>query len=66
MRNTYRILHGKPEGKRPHGRPMCWWEDNIKMHLKKVGCEGMGWILLTHNSVYWWAVVNMVMNLWVL
>ena len=40
-RGVYRVLVGKPEGKGPLGRPRCRWEDNIKMDLKKVGCEGM-------------------------
>ena len=38
-RNAYRILVGKPEGKRPLGRPRCRWEDNVKMDLRKVGCD---------------------------
>ena len=46
---------GKPEGKRPLGRPRLRWEDNIKMYLQEVGCGGMGWIDL--------ALVNAVMNL---
>ena len=43
-RGVYRILVGKPEGKRPLGRPRRRWEDNIKMDLQEVGCEGMDWI----------------------
>ena len=43
-RSVFRVLLGKPEGKRPLGRPMCRWEDNIKMDLQDVGCEGMNWI----------------------
>ena len=45
-RGVYRILVGKPEGKRPLGRPRRRWEDNIKMDLQEVGCEGMDWIEL--------------------
>jgi hypothetical protein len=45
-RGVYRVLVGKPEGKRPLGRPRCRWEDNIKMDLQEVGCEGMDWIYL--------------------
>jgi len=43
-RGVYRVLMGKPEGKRPLGRPWLRWEDNIKMHLQEVGCGGMDWI----------------------
>jgi hypothetical protein len=39
-----RVLMGKPEGKRPLGKPRCRWEDNIKMDLQKMGCGGMDWI----------------------
>jgi hypothetical protein len=41
-KDVYRVLVGKPEGKRPLGRPMRRWEDNIKMDLQEVGCEGYG------------------------
>jgi hypothetical protein len=40
-RGIYRVLVGKPEGKRPLGRPRCRWKDNIKMDLQEVGCGGM-------------------------
>jgi len=43
-RGVYRVLVGKPEGKRPLGRPRRGWEDNIRMDLQEVGCEGMDWI----------------------
>jgi len=43
-RVVYRVLVGKPEGKRPLGRSRCRWEDNIKMDLQEVGCRGMDWI----------------------
>jgi hypothetical protein len=43
-RNAYRILVGKPEGKRPLGRPRRRWEDSIKMDLREIGWGGMGWI----------------------
>jgi hypothetical protein len=42
-RGVCRVLVGKPEGKRPLGRPKCLWEDNIKMDLQEVGCGGMDW-----------------------
>jgi hypothetical protein len=45
-RNAYRILVGKPEGKRPLGRPTCRWMDNIKMDVREIGCSGMDWINL--------------------
>ena len=56
---------GKPEGKRLLGRPRRSWEDNIKMDLQEVGCEGMDWIDLAQNRDSWWALVNEVMNFWV-
>jgi hypothetical protein len=54
---------GKPEGKRPFGRPRCRWEDNIKMDLQKVGCEGMERLELVQDRYRWWGLVNAVMNL---
>jgi len=54
---------GKPEGKRPLGRPRHRWEDNIKMDLQEVGCWGMGWMRLAQDRDRWWALVNAVMNL---
>jgi hypothetical protein len=45
-RNAYRVLVGKPEGKRPLGRPRRWWEDNIRVDLRGVGWGGMDWIHL--------------------
>jgi hypothetical protein len=45
-RGVYRVLVGKPEGKRPLGRPRCGWEDNIKMDFQEVGCRGLEWIEL--------------------
>jgi hypothetical protein len=49
-RGVYRVLVGKPEGKRPLGRPRRRWEDNIKMDAEEVGCGGMDWIDLAQNS----------------
>jgi hypothetical protein len=43
MRNAYRILVGKPLGKRPIGRPRCRWVDNIKINLREIGWDGMDW-----------------------
>ena len=64
-RGVYRVLVGKPEGKRPLGRPRRRWEDNIKMDLQRVGCGGMDWIELAQDRDRWWALVNAVMNFWV-
>jgi hypothetical protein len=63
--NAYRILVGKPEGKRPLGRPRRRWVENIKMDLREVGCDGRDWIELAQNRDQWRALVNTVMNLWV-
>jgi len=60
---VYRILVGKPEGKRPLGRPRRRWEDNNKMDLQEVGCGGMDWMELAQNRDRWRALVNAVMNL---
>jgi len=61
-RSVYRFLMGKPEGKRPLGRPRRRWEDNIKVDLQEVGCEGMDWIELAQDRGRWRALVNAVMN----
>jgi len=62
-RGVYRVLVGKPEGKRPLGRPRHRWEDNIKIDLQEVGCGGMDWIKLAQDRDRWRALVNAVMNL---
>jgi hypothetical protein len=61
-RGVYRVLVGRPEGKRPLGRPRCRWEDNIKMYLREIGIDGANQIQLAQDKVQWWAFVNMVMN----
>ena len=53
-RGLYRVLVGKPEGKRSLGRPRRRWEDNIKMDLQLVGCDGMDWIDLAQYRDRWW------------
>ena len=58
----YGVLVGKPEGMRPLGRPRRRWEDNIKMDLQEVECEGMDWIELAQVRDRRRAVVNAVMN----
>ena len=62
-RGVYRVLVGKPEGKRPLGRPRRRWEDNIKMDLQGVGCGATDWIELAQGRDRWRALVNAVMNL---
>jgi hypothetical protein len=54
-RDVYRVLVGKPEGKRPLGRPTLRWEDNIKMDLQEVGCGCMDWIELVQGRDRWQA-----------
>jgi hypothetical protein len=62
-RNSYWILVGKPEGKRPLGRPRRRWVDNIKMNLREIGLDGVDWIEKAHASDQWRALVNTVLNL---
>jgi hypothetical protein len=54
---------GKPEGKRPGGRPRRRWEDNIKMNLQEVGCGGMDWIELAQDRDRWRGPLTAVINL---
>ena len=58
--NTYKILVGKPKGKRPLGRPRYRWEDIIEMDLREVDCDGGNWIDLAQDGVQWWAHVQMI------
>jgi len=60
-RGVHRVLVGKPEGKRPLGRPKRRWEDNIKIDLREVGVGG-DWMELAQNRDRWRALVNTVMN----
>jgi hypothetical protein len=64
-RNAYRMLVGKPEGKKPVGRPSHRSVVNIKMNLRGIGTGGMYWIDLAEDRDQWRALVNTVMNLWV-
>jgi hypothetical protein len=61
--NTYRLLVGKPEGKRSLGRPRCRWVDNIRMYLGEVGLGNVDWICLSKDRSRWRALVNSVLNL---
>ena len=60
---VYRVLVGKPEGRRPLGRPRRRWVDNIRMDLQEVGCGYMDWIGLAQDRDRWWTLVSAVMNL---
>ena len=65
-RRVYRVLVGKPEGRRPLerlGRPRCRWVDNIRMDLQEVGCGYMDWIGLAQDRDRWRTLVSAVMNL---
>ena len=60
---VYTVLVGKPEGKRPLGRPRRRWVDNIRMDLQEVGCGYMDWIGLAQDRYRWRTLVSAVMNL---
>jgi len=62
-RGMYKVLVGKPEGRRPLGRPRRRWVNNIRMNLQEVGCGYMDWIGLAQDRDRWWTLVNVVMNL---
>ena len=62
-RGVYRVLVGKPEGRRPLGRPRRRWEDTIRMGLQEVGCECMDWIALAQDRDRCRKLVRAVMNL---
>jgi hypothetical protein len=63
VRGAYNILLGRPEGRRPLGRPRRRWEDNINMDLREIGFGDADWIHLAHDRDRWRALVNTVMNL---
>jgi hypothetical protein len=62
-RDAYRVLVGRPEGKRPLGSLRRRWENNIKMDLGEIGIDGANWIPLAQDRVQWRAFVNTLMNL---
>ena len=63
-RNAYRVSVGKPEGKRPLGRPRCRWEDNIEMDLRKMGCDAGDWVHLAEDGWDQWRdYVRALLNL---
>jgi hypothetical protein len=62
-RGVYRVLVGRPEGKRPLGRPRRRWDNNIKLDLREIGIDGANLIQLAQDRVPWRAFVNTVMNL---
>ena len=62
-RSVYRVLVGKPQGKRPLGRPSRRWKDNIRMALQEVECGYMGWTGLAEDRDRWRTLVSAVMNL---
>jgi hypothetical protein len=61
--NAYRVLVGKPEGKRPPGRPTSSWENNIKIYRREIGWCGMGCTHLAQARNQWWALVDTAMNI---
>jgi hypothetical protein len=63
VRGAYNILVGRPEGRRPLGRPRRRWEDNMKMDLREIGFGDVDWIYLARDRDTWRALVNMMMNL---
>jgi hypothetical protein len=65
-RKVYKVLVGKPDGKKPFGRPRHRWKDGIRMDLRETGWGSVKWIQLAQVRDQWWAFVNMVMNLRVL
>jgi hypothetical protein len=65
-RNVYKVLMGKPEGKRPLGRPRRRWEDGIRMDLREIGWGSVEWMQLAQDRDRWWALVNTVMNFQIL
>ena len=63
VRSAFKILAGKPTGKRPLGRPKCRWEDNIRMDLEEKGITVRNWVDSAQDRNYWRALVNAALNL---
>jgi hypothetical protein len=63
MRDAYIKLSGEYERKRPIGRPKRRWKNNIKIHLKEMGYEGVDWTILAQDRVQWRDLVSSIMNL---
>ena len=64
-KSVFKILTGKPTGKRSLGRPRSRWEDNIRMDLKEIGINTRKWVDSDQDRDYWRVLVNAVLNLWV-
>ena len=64
-RSAFKILTGKPTGKRPLGRPRRRWEDNIRMDLEEISINAGNWVDSAQDRDYWRALVNAALNLWV-
>ena len=64
-RSAFKILTGKPTGKRPLERLRCRWEDNIRMDLEEIGISAGNWVHSTQDRDYWRALVNAALKLWV-
>ena len=64
-RSAFKILTGKPTGKRPLGRPRRRWEDNIRMDLEEIGINADNWVDSAQDMNYWRAFVNAALSLWV-
>jgi len=65
-RISFKILTGKPTGKRPLGRPSCRWEEDIRMDLEHIGINAGNWVDFAQDRDYWRALVNAALNLRVL
>ena len=61
-RNSFKILTGKPTGKRPLGKSRCKWEDNIRLDLKEIGITSRNWV---EDRDYWGGILNAALNIWV-
>ena len=64
-RSAFKILAGKPTGKRPLGRPRRRWDDNIRMDLEEIGINAGNWVDSAQDRGYWRAFVNAALNFWV-